>query len=63
MSSEKSETIWTVVLVQSGIPVLAEAYWDEETARSREESLREDIRVDYDEIGVFEVQIGVSSSG
>ena len=61
MSPEKSEVVWVVVLVQSGIPVVAEVYRDEETARKREEFLREDIRPDYDETGVFEVEIGVQS--
>ncbi len=58
---KKSEMLWVVVSVESGIPALAEAYRDEETARSRERSLREDINPDYDEVGLFEVEIGKRS--
>jgi hypothetical protein len=61
-TANESKAIWVVVLVQSGIPTLVEAYEDEETAKNREEVLREDIRPDYDETGVFEVEIGVPSS-
>jgi hypothetical protein len=61
MSHNESETIWVVVLVESGIPTLVEAYRDEDTARQREEILSEDVNPDYDEIGIFEVQIGVQS--
>jgi hypothetical protein len=61
MSNKKSQVVWAVVLVESGIPVMAEAYRDENTARLREQSLRNGIRPDYDEIGVFEVEIGTQS--
>lgn len=56
-----SDTIWIVVLVQSGIPVLAEAYRDQKTALKRERALRRKMRPDYDEVGVFEVEIGVQA--
>lgn len=61
MTPNEVSVIWTVVLVQSGIPVLVEAYRDEATARSREEILRQDINPDYDEVGIFEVELGMSA--
>jgi hypothetical protein len=54
--------IWVVVLVESGIPTLVEAYWDEETARTQAELLRQEINPDYDEVGVFEVEIGTPAT-
>lgn len=61
MSNQGSEVVWVIVLVESGIPTFVEAYRDEETARRREEFLRKDINLDYDETGVFEVEIAVQS--
>ncbi len=55
---KKSEMLWTVVLVDCGVPILAEAYRDEKIARLRERTLRKGINPDYDEVGVFEVEIG-----
>ena len=57
MGAKKSEWVWVVVLVESGIPVLVEVYRDEETARIREQQLSEDIRPDYDQAGIFQVEI------
>ncbi|MBN1891012.1 MAG: hypothetical protein JW850_23650 [Thermoflexales bacterium] len=57
MTNEGKQNIWVVVLVESGIPTLAEAYRDEASARAREQSLREDMSLDYDEVGLFEVEI------
>lgn len=48
--------LWIVVKVESGIPVLAEAYEDEPTAEMREQSLRRSMRAECDETGVFEIQ-------
>ncbi len=62
MTFKEAKVIWAVVLVESGIPTLVEAYRDEETARTRANTLREDINPDYDEVGVFEVEIGTSST-
>ena len=61
-SQQKDKVIWVVVLVESGVPTLAEAYFDEETAKIREQTLRKDIRLDYDEVGLFEVEIGKPDS-
>lgn len=52
-----SQTIWVVVLVESGVPTLAEAYLTEEDAAIREQFLRDAMRLDYDETGVFETEI------
>jgi hypothetical protein len=51
------ETIWVVVEVNSGIPVMAEAYYGVESAVMREQYLRKHMRPEYDEVGVFEVRV------
>ena len=56
-----SPTIWVVVLVETGIPTLVETYLTERDAAIREQFLRNTINFDYDETGVFEVEIGVES--
>ena len=61
MPSKKPDTIWIVVSVESGVPVLVEAYYDAKKAKSRRRSLRRKINPDYDEVSVFEVEIGVRS--
>ena len=58
---KNSPTMWVVVLVESGIPTLVEAYLTESDAAVREQFLRNAMRLDYDETGVFEVEIGVES--
>lgn len=55
------KNIYVVVLVQSGIPTDAEAYFDEETALSRAEVIREETDLNDDAVGVFEVEIGSKS--
>jgi hypothetical protein len=52
------EMVWVVVVVKGGFPAFVEAYHEEKTAKQRERFFRKDIREDYDEIGVFEVEIG-----
>jgi hypothetical protein len=59
MPRKQSEAIWVVVLVESGVPTLVEAYRDQKTAKLREKALRKESNPDYDEVGVFEVEIGV----
>jgi hypothetical protein len=56
-----SQTIWVVVLVESGVPTLVEAYLTEEDAAIREQFLRDAMRLDYDETGVFETKIDMKS--
>ncbi|MBI3242016.1 MAG: hypothetical protein HYZ49_06960 [Chloroflexi bacterium] len=52
------EIIWIVVLVESGVPILVEAYRYEKVARRREHLLRAKMRENYDEAGIFEVKVG-----
>jgi len=61
MARQKPDRVWIVVLVMSGVPVSAEAYRDAKSARARERVWRKDMRPDYDEVGIFEVEIGVQS--
>ena len=62
MENQKPDMVWVVVLVESGIPVCAEVYRDVESAWARGKSWRENMRPDYDEVGVFEVEIGTQDS-
>lgn len=57
MLHQQNKVIWVVVLVESGIPTLVEAYSDQEQASAREKFLRQDIRPDYDELGLFDIII------
>ena len=54
----KIKAMWIVVLVESGIPVLAEAYHDLNIAEERERFFRRSLREGYDEVAVFEVEPG-----
>jgi hypothetical protein len=49
---------WAVVVVIGGFPTFVEVYREEKTARKREGFFRKGLREDYDELGVFEVEIG-----
>lgn len=51
------QTLWIVVLVESGIPVLVEAYRFPQVAMEREQELRGELNPDDDEVAVFEVEI------
>ena len=62
MSHEDADIVWVVVLVIGGIPDTVEVYRDQKSALARERVWRQDLRPDYDEVGVFEVEIGVQSS-
>lgn len=57
MVKEQTELLWAVVKVESGIPVMVEAYRDRQSAEMREQSLRKDMHPENDETGVFEIQI------
>jgi hypothetical protein len=57
MKTKQSNQVWVVVEVESGIPVLAEVFANKTTAKSRERTLREDLRPDYDEVGIFEATV------
>ncbi len=59
---QRPEIVWAVVIVESGIPVTVEAYYDMKTAKRRERFFRKGLREDYDEVGVFQVEIGSPSS-
>ena len=54
--SETREALWVVVKVESGIPVMAEAYRDQRSAELREMSLRGSINLENDETGVSAVR-------
>ena len=57
MSQTQGQSIWVVVKVWRGFPVLVEVYRDEQLAYTREQALRADINPDSDETGVFETCI------
>jgi hypothetical protein len=55
--NQEPQTIWVVVLVESGIPVSSEAFQKQDDAVHREQQLRAEMREEYDEVGVFETAI------
>jgi len=62
MPQKQSELLWVVVKVESGIPVMVEAYWDRQSAEMREQSLRKYMHPENDETGVFGIQIEDAAS-
>lgn len=57
MSEDRAQTLWVVVKVESGIPVIAEGYLDRQSAEVREHHFREHMHPENDETGVFEIQV------
>jgi len=57
MKEFEKDTVWIVVLVQSGIPVLAEVFPNRRAAQKRERELRREINPENDEVGVFSSEI------
>lgn len=57
MTERQPELLWAVVKVESGIPVMVEAYRNEQAAMTREQCLRAHMHPENDETGVFEVQL------
>ncbi|MBD3286716.1 hypothetical protein GF359_08930 [candidate division WOR-3 bacterium] len=55
--SHRTDVVWVVVEVQSGLPVVVEAYRNKSDAQIREGFLRADINPNNDETDIFEVQI------
>ena len=53
---KQPEPLWVVVKVESGIPVMVEAYRDKQSAEMREQSWRKYMHPENDETGVFEIQ-------
>ena len=59
---QKRDVVYVVVGVYSGVIDTVEAYRDDETAQTRADFPKQDINPDYDEVGVFEVEIGKTSA-
>lgn len=59
MPRKNPDVVYVVVWVHSGVPCAVEAYRDRKTAKARERFFKKDTNPDYDEVGVFEVEIGV----
>ena len=57
MTQQQDNLVWVVVLVESGVPALVEAYSNEREAVLRKRFLRQDINLDYDEVNLFEIKI------
>jgi len=54
-SKNQIKLLWVVVKVESGIPVMIEAYGDKKSAEMRERDLRKYMHPENDETGVFEI--------
>ena len=61
MSENKSKPIWVVVLVQSGVTTLVEAYTARTTATRRMRALKKDTSPNDDDIDLFEVEVNAVS--
>lgn len=57
-STQKCNVVFVVVFVYRGIIDTVEAYRDLKTAQTRADFFKQDYNPDYDEVGVFEVEIG-----
>jgi hypothetical protein len=57
MKTKCLSRVWVVVQVQSGVPVVAEAFADRPSAEKREIRLRREMREGYDEVGFFETNV------
>ena len=57
MAEKEKAELWIVVQVMSGVPVSVNAYGKCSQARRREKWLRQRMRPDYDEAGIFRVQV------
>lgn len=51
------ESLWIIVKVESGIPVMAEAHRSRQSAELREQVLRRCMHPENDETGIFEVRV------
>lgn len=60
MSDKKNPTAWVVVNVASGIPVSVDGFKTREEAQEHERKLRNEMRPDYDETGVFPLVVCAS---
>lgn len=54
---KKSPEIFIVVEVHSGLPAVAEAFWDEGAADKYAEELKAEINPEYDEVEIFQTSI------
>ncbi len=54
--------IWILTLVKQGFIQEPEIFYDESTANRRKKALMVDFNPDYDELDIFEKQIGRSGS-
>ena len=55
MCNAESAQMWVAVRVQRGFVTEAKAYWNEASARCREQCWRSQMNPDYDETGVLPV--------
>ena len=61
MPIKEPDTIWTVVVVESGVPVALEAYRDEPQAELRKVYWESRTNENDDAVAVFEIEIGAPS--
>lgn len=62
IARKKRGVVNVVVFVYRGIIDTVEVYRDEKTALARADFFKQDYNPDYDEVGVFEVEVGVPSN-
>lgn len=57
MPKPKPKSLWIVVEVWHGLIQPPEAFKNKQSAKSREQALRKEMNPEYDEVGLFEVNI------
>ena len=57
MPSRKSETIWIVVFVQSGVIADVKVYRSERTAKRRLQIWRKEMDLNEDDVQIFEAEV------
>jgi hypothetical protein len=62
MLQEPHERVWIVVLVESGIPVMVEAFADRQGAERKQLTLRANMNLEDDETGIFQIEMPRSAS-
>ncbi len=56
-SDKEAKRLWVVLKIEHGVPVMIDAYRDKRSAKRREEFLRQHMRPELDQVGLFQVKL------
>ncbi len=57
LSGKDAKRLWVVLKVEHGVPVMIDAYRDKRSAKRREEFLRQHMRPEVDQVGLFQIKL------